>query len=81
MLPLSMQHFAVLAPPFSSHISALEALASQLIERGHAVTWFHQADARTFLVNQRISFCALGNQSHPAGSLTAMLKRAPDPVD
>lgn len=68
-----MGHFAVVAPPFYSHIRALEALAGQLIARGHQITFIHQADACTLLRDERIAFYAVGQQSHPPGSLARTL--------
>ena len=44
-----MSHFAVVAPPYYSHFQALQALAVELIERGHRVTFFHQSDAAHWL--------------------------------
>jgi zeaxanthin glucosyltransferase len=72
-------HFGVIAPPFPSHTRALEALAGALIDCGHAVTWIHQVDARQFLADRRIAYCAVGARSHPAGSLQPMLRRAAHP--
>ncbi|WP_213881518.1 glycosyltransferase [Pseudomonas sp. dw_358] len=74
-----MSHFAVVAPPFFSHYQALQALAGLLIERGHRVTFFHQADAARWLYDPRINFCTLGADSHPPGSLTQVLQRAARP--
>lgn len=74
-----MSHFAVVAPPFFSHYKALQALAGELLDRGHAVTFFHQADAARWLDDPRIGFCALGAASHPAGTLQGLLQRAANP--
>lgn len=68
-----MSHYAVIAPPLYSHVRALEALAQQLLERGHRVTFVQQAEARTLLNDTRIGFFAVGEQSHPAGSLARTL--------
>ncbi|RYG10380.1 MAG: glycosyltransferase, partial [Burkholderiales bacterium] len=59
-----MSHFAVIAPPFTSHVRALEAVASQLLDRGHRVTWCHQADVRALLGDERIGFTEVGSTSH-----------------
>lgn len=74
-----MTHFAVVAPPFYSHYKALQALAGELLERGHRVTFMHQADARGWLDDPRIGFVALGASSHPPGSLAALLRLAAQP--
>lgn len=71
-----MSHFGVVAPAFYSHFQAFHALASALIERGHHVTFFQQADARRWLTDPRIGFHALGALSHPPGSLELSLQRA-----
>lgn len=74
-----MSHFGVVAPPFYSHFAALQALAGELLQRGHRVTFFHQADAARWLNDPRIGFCAVGSASHPPGSLDAMLRQAARP--
>jgi len=71
-----MSHFGVVAPAFYSHSQAFQALAVELLDRGHQVTFFQQADARRWLGDPRISFHALGADSHPPGSLDASLQRA-----
>jgi zeaxanthin glucosyltransferase len=71
-----MTHFAVVAPAFYSHFQAFQAVAATLIDRGHQVTFFQQADARRWLTDPRIGFHALGALSHPPGSLDAALHRA-----
>lgn len=74
-----MSHFGFVAPAFPSHYRALEAVASLLIDRGHGVSFFHQADAARFLGDPRINFHVLGTETHPAGSLDAALRRAASP--
>lgn len=64
-----MVHLAVIAPPFASHFRALECLAVELVHRGYRVTFFQQADARQMLSDPCIGFHALGEASHPTGSL------------
>ncbi len=71
-----MSHFGVVAPAFYSHFQALQALAVELLNRGHQVTFFQQADARCWLGDPRIGFQATGAMSHPPGTLDASLKRA-----
>lgn len=74
-----MSHFGVVAPPYYSHFAALQALAGELLARGHRVTFFHQAEAARWLNDPRIGFCALGIASHPPGSLDATLRQAARP--
>ena len=74
-----MRHFAVVAPPFVSHVRALEALAGVLLGRGHRVSWIHQAEVRQLLRNPGIGFHPVGAATHPAGSLALTVKRAANP--
>ena len=74
-----MTHFTVIAPPFASHARALEALVGGLLDRGHRVSWVHQADARCLLADPRIAFHAVGAATHPAGSLGQVWARAASP--
>jgi zeaxanthin glucosyltransferase len=74
-----MRHFVVLAPPFLSHVRALEALAGELLTLGHRVSWVHQADVKPLIRDARIEFRAVGALSHPAGSLARTVRRAANP--
>ena len=74
-----MRHFAFFSPPFISHIRALEAVAAALLERGHKVSWVHQADVGPLLQDPRIGFIAVGRASHPVGSLAATVEAAANP--
>lgn len=74
-----MSHIGLVAPPFFSHFNALEALAGELMDRGHRVSFFHQEDARAWLRDPRTEFHALGQATHPPGSLAATLRRAASP--
>jgi zeaxanthin glucosyltransferase len=74
-----VSHFGVVAPPLYSHFQALQALAGELVGRGHRVTFFQQADARRWLDDPRMGFCAVGQASHPPGSLASLLARAAAP--
>ena len=74
-----MAHFGVVAPAYFSHFSALEAIAVELIARGHRVTFLHRADAAAWVRDPRIAFQVLGAASHPAGSLAESLRRAANP--
>jgi MGT family glycosyltransferase len=71
-----VSHFGVVAPAFYSHFQALQALASELLDRGHNVTFFQQADTRRWLSDPRVGFHAVGAVSHPPGSLEPALRRA-----
>ncbi|KFI08665.1 glycosyltransferase [Massilia sp. BSC265] len=74
-----MAHFGVVAPAFYSHFSALGALAGELVERGHRVTFMHRPDASAYVSDPRAGFHAVGASTHPPGSLAAVLQRAANP--
>lgn len=74
-----MAHFGVVAPAFYSHFSALSALAGELVQRGHRVTFVHRPDAAAYVSDPRAGFHAVGAASHPPGSLEAVLRRAANP--
>ncbi|MEB2870401.1 glycosyltransferase [Pseudomonas rhizosphaerae] len=74
-----MSHFGVVAPAFYSHFHALQALAQELMQRGHRVTFFHQADAARWVTAPGIGYCVLGAASHPPGSLQRSLRLAASP--
>ncbi|RPD96864.1 glycosyltransferase [Candidatus Pantoea deserta] len=75
-----MSHFAIIAPPFYSHMRALQTLAQALIARGHRITFIQQADAAALLSDSNIGFHAIGQATHPAGSLSHTLQLAAHPT-
>ncbi|MDE8557658.1 glycosyltransferase [Pantoea vagans] len=75
-----MSHFAVIAPPFYSHVQALAHLSQALIARGHQITFLQQTDVSALLTDSRIGFFPLGLASHPAGSLAHTLQLAAHPL-
>ncbi|RYZ13383.1 MAG: glycosyltransferase [Comamonadaceae bacterium] len=74
-----MAHFAAIPSPFPSHVKAFEALCSELLARGHAVSWVQQADVAGLLQERRIGFHAVGAASHPPGTLARIVARAARP--
>ena len=74
-----MEHFAILAPPFPSHIRALEVLAGELIDHGHLVTLIHQQGTQLFLSDRRINFVVVGALTHQVGTLDAIVRRVANP--
>lgn len=75
-----MGHFAVIAPPLYSHFHALQALSQALLARGHRITFLQQADAHSLLNDPHIEFVAVGERSHPVGSLAAVLHHLASPL-
>ncbi|MBQ5941506.1 MULTISPECIES: glycosyltransferase [unclassified Massilia] len=74
-----MAHFAVVTPAFYSHFNAMSALAVELIDRGHRVSFLHRPDAAQWVADERIGFHAVGLDTHPPGSVQAALRRAANP--
>jgi zeaxanthin glucosyltransferase len=74
-----MTHFAVIAPPFHSHLRAMEAIAGELLRHGHRVTLLQQADVASALRHPNVAFAGVGARSHPPGSLKAVIDRAARP--
>ena len=74
-----MTHFAIIAPPFHSHLRAFEAIARLLVRRGHRVTVVQQIDVGAMLRLPQVAFEAIGLGSHPPGSLAAVVRRAAQP--
>lgn len=74
-----MIHFAIIAPPFHSHLRAFEAIAWHLGRRGHRVTLIQQADVGPMLSLPQLEFVAIGAGSHPPGTLAAVIRRAAQP--
>ncbi|TWI53015.1 MGT family glycosyltransferase [Pseudomonas duriflava] len=74
-----MAHFAILCPPFPSHIRALEAIADVLAARGHRLTLLHQADVGSLIRSPAITFKPIGALSHPSGTLPGIIRRAGNP--
>ncbi|MBU0835828.1 MAG: glycosyltransferase, partial [Gammaproteobacteria bacterium] len=74
-----MTHFAAIAPPFLSHLRAFEAVAWALTQRGHRVTFVQHADVAELLTLPSAGFAAIGAESHPPGSLAAVVRRAAQP--
>jgi zeaxanthin glucosyltransferase len=64
-----MTHFGIVTPPVSGHLDPFGALGRELEARGHQVTLIHMADLEAKAAQERIRFCAIGAQDHPAGFL------------
>jgi len=62
-----MTHFAAIAPPFLSHLRAFEAIAWQLQQHGHRVTFIQQADVGALLDLPAADFAAIDLLVNNAG--------------
>ena len=70
-----MAHFALICPPFYSHIRVFEALAEVLTARGHRTTFLLNAGAESLLSSGGPPACTVGG----AGDLAAITQRAARP--
>lgn len=82
-----MSHYAVVAPPLFSHLSALQALAQELVQRGHTVTFIQHIPShpphtltepaswgRCFQVSDSLRAAQRRVQEHSSGSLWALIR-------
>lgn len=70
-----MTHFAFVAPPFLGHVNPMLALARELVRRGHRATFLHMADAESLVQGEGIAFRAVGQGTHPPGTLAGIRHR------
>lgn len=56
-------HFAIIAPPLRGHYLPLSHLASEMIARGHHVTFIHHPDARCLVEAEGANFEAIGTSA------------------
>jgi MGT family glycosyltransferase len=64
-----MEHFGLICPPLSSHVTGMTAIARELVRRGNRATMFNITDARALTASEGIEFVAIGTEDHPEGSL------------
>ncbi len=64
-----MTHFGIIGPPVPGHVNPFLALAHELQERGHTVTFFQIPDLEEQVRSEEIGFCPIGVKDHPLGSL------------
>jgi zeaxanthin glucosyltransferase len=57
-----VSRFAVLAPPLTGHWKPLAALAAELMERGHDVTFIHGDDARDLAERHGAAFAGIRSE-------------------
>jgi zeaxanthin glucosyltransferase len=70
-----LAHLAFVAPPFLGHLNPTAALAGELSARGHRVTFLHMPDAERLVAERGFPFRAVGERSHPPGTLGEVLRR------
>jgi zeaxanthin glucosyltransferase len=68
-------HFGFIAPPFAGHFHPLQAVAAELVSRGHRASFFQQVDAGGLLNDANIRFFPVGLATHPAGSLGRVIEQ------
>lgn len=75
-----MTHFAIVAPPLPGHYNPLLVLARELARRGHRATFLHMADAAALVEGKGADFAAVGQGTHPPGTLQAYVHRLANPT-
>ncbi|BBI64018.1 hypothetical protein HSBAA_53240 [Vreelandella sulfidaeris] len=75
-----MSHYAVIAPPLYSHVKALQALAIQLIERGHQITFVQQFEARPCLTIRVSAFIRWVKRALPRAAWSTLWHLLPVPL-
>ena len=65
--------FGIFCPPVSGHVNPFAALARELQNRGHSVTFFQMADMEPKIASEGVSFRRIGESDHPPGSLPESL--------
>ena len=63
----------IFCPPVSGHVNPMAALARELQNRGHSVTFFQIADMEAKIASEGVSFRPIGESDHPLGSLPQSL--------
>ncbi|MDW8846004.1 glycosyltransferase [Erwinia sp. MMLR14_017] len=74
-----MSHYAVISPPFYSHLHALEALAQELMLHGHKVTFIQQAGTMPWLGEKGPDLYTLKADPRPEKTLARTLHLASHP--
>lgn len=70
-----MAHLAFVCPALAGHLNPMLALGAALHARGHRATFFCEVDAATAIEKAGLEFCAVGEKSHPAGTLAATSRK------
>lgn len=70
-----MTHFGILCPPSTGHLNPMTALGRELQRRGHCVTLFGIADAKSKALAAGLNFCMIGESQHPYGATAQSLAK------
>ncbi len=70
-----MQHFGLICPPATSHVTGLASIGRALLRRGHRVTVFNILDAEKLARSEGLEFSPLGVEQHPLGSFKAFSEK------
>lgn len=70
-----MVDFAIIAPPLRGHYAPLLCLATELIARGHKVTFMHQPDASSLVDFAGIGFEPIARLERPLSTWTEPMAR------
>ena len=68
-----MTHFGIISPPVPGHIHPFAALGTELMSRGHRVTYLQMIDLEEKIRSEGLDFEPIGLVDHPRGSLPASL--------
>lgn len=68
-------HFGIISPPVPGHLNPMCALAGELTDRAHRVTFFHMPDVEARIRREGFDFCSIGEKDHPLGSLPESLEK------
>jgi zeaxanthin glucosyltransferase len=69
-------HFAVICPPFKSHIAVFETVGAELVRRGHSVTFVLNAGAEQYVTEGQ---CVCAVQGTDARQMERVIERASRP--
>ena len=71
-----MAHFAIICVPTAGHIGPVAALATEIVRRGHRVTFVHHPDVAPVIESRGLEFHPIDASALPEGSLARALDAA-----
>ena len=69
-----MVHFAVLCPEASGHVNPMSTLLTELLQRGHQVTWIGTLDGADMLRPRGIETKVVGEDRYPRGRIAELMR-------